>query len=66
MEPSKGFRTTEFWMFACTGIVMLVNGTPVFDVPPEQMMAWMAMTGLYGGLRTAEKTLVKRGGNASP
>lgn len=60
MEPSRGLKTTEFWMFALTGVALILNGTPMIEVPQEQMMAWFAMTGLYGGLRTAEKTLVKR------
>lgn len=60
MEPSKGYQTTEFWMFAATGVALLLNGTPYIEVPPDQMMAWMAMTGLYGGLRTTEKTITRK------
>lgn len=60
MEPSKGVKTTEFWMFAATGIFLLINGTSLVNVDQDLVMAWMSMTGLYGGLRTVEKTLARR------
>lgn len=60
MEPSKGIRSTEFWIIAATGIFLLVNGTPWVNVAPEHVMAWMAMASLYAGLRTTEKAIAIR------
>ena len=53
--PSIGVKSTEFWMFVATGVIMLVNGTTLINVPWDQFTIWMAATGLYGGLRTIEK-----------
>jgi len=60
MERSVGVRTTEFWMFARTGLAMLANGTALTAVPWDQFTIWMGATGLYGGLRTIEKTAALR------
>lgn len=63
MEPSKGRKTTEFWMFAATGVFLLLNGTTFVNVEQDLVLAWMSMTGLYGGLRTIEKTVARRATN---
>jgi len=60
--PSKGFKSTEFWLFALTGAFMLVNGTSLVAVPWDQFTIWMAATGLYGGLRTIEKVTAHKNG----
>ena len=62
--PSKGFQSTEFWMFVATGFVMIVNGTSAVNIPWDQFTVWMGATGVYAALRTVEK--VKNGaGNAA-
>ena len=60
MNPSKGVKSTEFWMFVATGIFMLANGTSYVSVPWDQFTIWMGATGLYAGLRTAEKVVTTR------
>lgn len=60
MQRSQGVRTTEFWMFAATGIFLLLNGTSLVTIEQDLVLAWMSMTGLYGGLRTVEKTVAQR------
>lgn len=56
MQRSVGIKTTEFWMFALTGLAMLANGTSLFEVPWDQFTVWMGATGFYTGMRTIEKT----------
>lgn len=58
--PSKGVRTTEFWVLVLTGILMVVNGTSLVNVPWDQFTVWMAANGLYIGARTTEKTIAHR------
>jgi len=65
MDPSKGLRTTEFWMFAATGIVMIANGTSFVNVPWDQFTIWMGAFGLYTAARTTEKAIaLKQNGGA--
>jgi hypothetical protein len=60
--PSEGVKSTEFWMFAVTGIAMLVNGTSLVNVPWDQFTIWMGATGLYAGARTWEKVVAHKNG----
>ena len=53
--PSKGLKSTEFWMTVFSGLIMLANGTSLIDIPQEQFVIWMAANGLYVGARTIEK-----------
>ena len=63
--PSKGITSTEFYMFAATGLVMILNGTSFVNIPWDQFTIWMAATGLYGGLRTIEKVKANTKGTSN-
>lgn len=58
--PSKGVKTTEFWILVATGLVMILNGTSWVSIPWDQFTIWMAANGLYIGARTTEKTVAHR------
>ena len=40
--PSKGVKTTEFWMMVATGVLMVINGTTYVEIPWDQFTIWMA------------------------
>jgi hypothetical protein len=60
--PSKGIKSTEFWMFVATGIMLVANGTSFVNIPWDQIVVWMAANGLYAGLRTTEKVVALKNG----
>lgn len=64
--PSKGVKTTEFWMFVATGLVLILNGTSYVNIPWDQYTVWMAANGLYVAGRTAEKVAAKRADKKEP
>lgn len=70
VRPSTGARTTEFWMTAVSGLIMLANGTSLIYIPWDQFVIWMAANGLYVGARTTEKVSAIRAnrnnGGATP
>lgn len=58
--PSKGVKSTEFWVLVLTGILMVANGTSWVEVPWDQFTVWMAANGLYIGARTTEKSIAHK------
>ena len=60
--PTKGVKSTEFWMFVATGILLVINGTSLVNVPWDQFTIWMAANGLYVAARTTEKVVALKNG----
>ena len=53
--PSKGLKSTEFWMSVLSGVVMVANGTDYINIPWDNFMVWLGANGFYVGARTVEK-----------
>lgn len=63
--PSTGRKTTEFWMFLFSGVVLLANGTSIINVPWDQFVVWMTAWGVYTGARTWEKVTAHKTNGAA-
>lgn len=53
--PSKGVKSTEFWITIMSFIGMFANGTSIFNVPWDIYIGFLAANGLYIVGRTGEK-----------
>ena len=62
--PSKGIKSTEFWMTAMTFLGMFLNGTTFVEVPWDIYIGFMVANGLYVGARTTEKVVALKNGGA--
>ena len=60
-KPSKGIKTTEFYLMVLAYLLMVVNGTSHVDIPWDQVTMLLVATGVYTGARTTEKVMVKKG-----
>lgn len=52
-----GILTTEFLTFAIGGVLLIVNGTTVVDIPWDTLTGYLALGGVYMGGRAIQKTV---------